>query len=174
MTTKKRAGGEWIVEHFTQILARKKEKKKPPPPHHNQIQSLWKCNYGRQRLELSVEPSIGPLVTLSHTWWFEAVHVRVSSSLIFKAQSSVKHSRAQFVMHHKSVQSHCNVMLCVKRMLWLFPRCKHFGGKVRISCLRFFFFFLSGDQLTNMYCCLYVGMGPQWLSKLRWLWPSVR
>ena len=41
-----------------------------------------------------------------------------------------------------------------------------------IPRLRFFFFFLSGDQLARTNCTLYVRISPQWLSELRWLWPS--
>ena len=51
------------------------------------------------------------------------------------------------------------------------------GEGSSIPRLRFFFFFsssfFSGDQLAHTNSTLSARMGPQWLSELRRLWPSV-
>ena len=39
--------------------------------------------------------------------------------------------------------------------------------------LLIFFFFFSGDQLAHTNCTLYARVGPQWLSGLRRMEPSV-
>ena len=56
---------------------------------------------------------------------------------------------------------------------WLFPCWWGLWGKVwwLIPCPRFFF--LSEDQLMHTNSTFQARISPQWLSKLRWVWPSV-
>ena len=58
---------------------------------------------------------------------------------------------------------------------WLFPCCEDMGGRFIDSFLTWalFLLFLSGDQLMHTNLTLYTMISPQWLSKLKWLWPSV-
>ena len=59
---------------------------------------------------------------------------------------------------------------------FFFNNLRGFGENVRAftSRLRFFFFFFrSGDRLAHANFTLYARISPQWLSKLRRLWPTV-
>ena len=98
--------------------------------------------------------------------------------LISKSLSWVYTSLGKMLCIGKSADAHIAMMLHAAYIIFLYTGgfflvCKELGARLMFHSFPVLFFILSWDQFRHTNSTFYFMISPQWLSKLRWLRPSV-